>query len=90
MSVVDATLVGMPTPTTSQLLAFEVRHPGHPGDKQLAIERELGVTAARYYQLLGRVIDEPEAEQLDPILVHGLRRLRDRADARRRRQQRAA
>lgn len=83
-------MAGMPTPTTHELLAFEARHPGHPGGKQQAIETELGLTAARYYQLLGRVIDEPEAEQLDPILVHGLRRLRDRADERRRREQRAA
>lgn len=90
MSVVDASIVRMPTPTTSQLLAFEARHPGHPGDKQLAIERELGLTAARYHQLLGRVIDEPEAEQLDPMLVHRLRRLQDRADARWRRRRRAS
>lgn len=81
---------GCPPPTTSQLLAFEARHPGHPGGKQLAIERELGVTAARYYRLLGRVIDEPEAEQLDPLLVHRLRRLQDRADERWRRRQRAS
>lgn len=64
------------------LLDFEARHPGHPGHKQQAIEAELGITAARYYQLLGRAIDQPGADRLDPILVHGLRRLRDRADKR--------
>lgn len=90
MSVPRAIMAGMIIPTTPDLLAFEARHPGHPAGKQLAIETELGLTSARYYQLLGRVIDEPEAEQLDPILVHGLRRLRDRADERRQRQQRAA
>lgn len=58
--------------------------------KQQAIEIEMHVTAARYYQLLGRVVDEPEAEQLDPLLVHRLRRLRDRADARQRAGQRAS
>ena len=68
--------------STTTLLDFEARHPGHPAGKQHAIESELGITAARYYQLLARTIDEPEAEQLNPILVHGLRRLRDRADAR--------
>ncbi|MEV8023641.1 DUF3263 domain-containing protein [Microbacterium sp. NPDC080220] len=76
--------------STATLLDFEARHPGHPGHKQQAIESELGISAARYYQLLGRVIDEPEAEQLDPMLVHRLRRLQDRADARWRRRRRAS
>lgn len=70
--------------STATLLDFEARHPGHPVGKQHAIEVELGITAARYYQLLSRAIDKPEAEKLDPILVHGLRRLRDRADRRHR------
>ncbi len=70
--------------STATLLDFEARHPGHPGNKKQAIESELGVTPARFYQLLSRAIDEPEAEALDPILVHGLRRLRDRADRRHR------
>lgn len=65
------------------LLDFEARHPGHPAGKQQAIETELGVSAARYYQLLSRTLEHPEAERLDPILVHGLRRLRDRAATRR-------
>lgn len=73
----------MTVPTTRDLLAFEARHPNHPGGKQQAIETELGVTAARYYQLLSRVIDDPEAETLDPMLVHRLRRLRDREQSRR-------
>lgn len=90
MSVVAGNMTKMPTLTVLELLDFEARHPNHPGGKQQAIELELGVTAARYYQLLGRVIDEPEAEQLDPMLVHRLRRLRDRADGRRRAGQRIA
>ncbi len=70
--------------STATLLDFEARHPGHPGHKQQAIESELGITAARYYQLLSRTLEQPEAERLNPILVHGLRRLRDRADRRHR------
>lgn len=70
--------------SAATLLDFEARHPGHPTGKQHAIETELGITPARFYQLLSRAIDEPEAERLDPILVHGLRRLRDRADHRHR------
>lgn len=76
--------------STATLLDFEARHPGHPAGKQHAIESELGITAARYYQLLARVVDTREAEALDPILVHGLRRLRDRADARHRAAQHVA
>ncbi len=70
------------------LLDFESRHPGHPSGKQHAIETELGVSAARYYQLLGRAIDHPEAVKLDPVLVNGLRRLNARAVARQRGRQR--
>ncbi len=70
------------------LLDFEARHPGHPGHKQQAIESELGLTAARYYQLLGRAIEHPDAVKLDPVLVHGLRRLNARAVARQRGRQR--
>ncbi|WP_405376031.1 MULTISPECIES: DUF3263 domain-containing protein [unclassified Microbacterium] len=75
-------------PSTAQLLEFEAQHPGHPAGKQLAIESELGISAARYYQLLGRAIDDAEAVKLDPMLVHRLRRLRERADSRRRAAQR--
>lgn len=83
-------MAGMPTPTTSELLAFEARHPNHPPDKQSAIETELGIPAARYYQLLSRAVDDPASEELDPLLVHRLRRLQERADARRRGQLRSA
>jgi len=69
---------------TATLLDSEARHPGHPGHKQQAIETELGITAARFYQLLSRAIEEPEAERVDPILVHRLRRLKDRAERRHR------
>lgn len=76
--------------STAALLDFEARHPGHPGHKQQAIETELGITAARYYQLLSRAIDEPEAERIDPLLIHRLRRLRDRAEQRHRKAQHVA
>lgn len=74
--------------STATLLDFEARHPGHPAGKQHAIETELGITAARYYQPLGRAIDHPDAVKLDPVLVHGLRRLNARAVARQRGRQR--
>jgi Protein of unknown function (DUF3263) len=46
------------------------------GPKERAIRGRLGLSAARYYQLLNRLIDSPEALQHDPMLVKRLRRLR--------------
>ena len=60
------------------LLEFESRWNGHGAAKEDAISRELDLAPARYYQLLGRVIDDPDAATYDAILVHRLRRLRDR------------
>lgn len=37
---------------------------------------ELSLAPARYYQLLGRLIDSADALAYDPLLVHRLRRLR--------------
>ncbi|MDQ4214445.1 DUF3263 domain-containing protein [Microbacterium sp. ASV81] len=70
------------------VLAFEARWPGHSSAKEQAIRGELELTPARYYQLLGRVIDSEAALVEDPMLVRRLRRLRD--DAARRRTGRTA
>ena len=59
------------------LLAFEAEWPQHGGAKEEAIRGELDLTPARYYQLLGRVIDTADAVAHDPLLVHRLRRLRE-------------
>lgn len=47
------------------------------GAKEEAIRADLGMPPARYYQLLGRLIDTTAAQQHDPMLVKRLRRLRD-------------
>jgi hypothetical protein len=44
--------------------------------KTVAVRDRFGLSPARYYQLLNRVIDRPEALTYDPMLVHRLRRLR--------------
>ncbi len=44
--------------------------------KEQAIRERLGLSPGRYYQLLGRIIDMPEALSHDPILVKRLQRLR--------------
>ena len=65
------------------ILAFEAEWRRHAGAKEEAIRSELGLSPARYYQLLGRLIDTADAQAHDPMLVKRLRRLRDaRAQAR--------
>lgn len=65
------------------ILQFEGAWRRHGGAKEEAIRAQLGLSPARYYQLLGRLIDTTEAQQHDPMLVKRLRRLRDeRARAR--------
>lgn len=65
------------------ILAFEARWGAHVGAKEEAIRDELGLAPARYYQLLGRLIDTVEAQRHDPMLVKRLRRLRDLRETRR-------
>lgn len=67
---------GLPDGDAS-LLAFERRAWHHAGAKEEAIRVELGLSAARYYQLLNAVIDSPAALRHDPMLIRRLRRLRE-------------
>jgi hypothetical protein len=46
------------------------------GSKQAAIRDRFGLSATRYYQLLGVVIDDQAALDYDPLLVRRLRRTR--------------
>lgn len=64
------------------ILAFEAEWRRHGGAKEEAIRAQLDMAPARYYQLLGRLIDSGDALAADPLLVGRLRRLRDarRAD----------
>lgn len=59
------------------ILGFESRWQRHGGAKEEAIRAELGLTPARYYQLLGRLIDTAAALEHDPMLMGRLRRIRD-------------
>lgn len=49
-----------------------------PGPKEAAIKERFDLSATRYYQLLGELLDQPEAEQYDPLVVRRLRRMRAR------------
>jgi hypothetical protein len=59
------------------LLDFERNWQAHEGGKESAIREHFGFSAARYYQLLARVIDHPSAMAYDPLTVKRLRRRRD-------------
>ena len=65
------------------MLTFERAWWRRGGVKEEAIREEFGVSAARYYQLLGALIDSPAALVEDPMLVKRLQRLRDARAVRR-------
>jgi Protein of unknown function (DUF3263) len=74
-----------------EVLEMERREWRSPGAKELAVRTELGLSSARYYQVLNALLDSPEALRADPMLVKRLRRIRDaRVQARRTRQFRAS
>jgi hypothetical protein len=58
------------------ILDFERGWWQQTGSKERAIRKRFGLSAARYYQLLNRLIDSPEALRYDQMLVRRLRRLR--------------
>ena len=66
------------------VLAMETAWPRHSGAKEEVIRAQLGMSAARYYQLLGRLIESDAALEYDPMLIGRLRRIRDTRAARRR------
>lgn len=55
------------------LLAFEHAWPRHTGHKEEQIRRELGITPARYYQLLGRAAESREGMATHPITARVVR-----------------
>lgn len=49
-----------------------------PGTKDAAIRSRMELSPTRYYQLLAELLESPDAEAYDPLVVRRLRRLRDR------------
>jgi len=49
-----------------------------PGPKEATINVRLEMSTTRYHELLNELIDRPEAENHDPLVVRRLRRMRDR------------
>ncbi|HVM20221.1 MAG TPA: DUF3263 domain-containing protein [Egibacteraceae bacterium] len=62
---------------TRELVDFEREWTLHQGGKERAIRDHFGISAARYYQLLSKVVDDPEALAYDPLTVRRLRKRRD-------------
>ena len=60
------------------ILDFERSWWSEPGLKDTAILERFDLSATRYYQILGELLDLPEALEYDPLGVRRLRRMRDR------------
>ncbi len=58
------------------ILEFERSWWLRPGSKAAAIRTELSMSPSAYYRRLTALIDRPEAEHADPLLVRRLRRAR--------------
>jgi hypothetical protein len=59
------------------ILDFEREWWQHPGAKEDAIRQTFGLSPARYYQVLGKLMDSEAALVYDPMLVKRLQRVRD-------------
>lgn len=62
------------TPSIPQLLDFAAAHPVVRGEVENQIRRDLGITPARYFQLLGRAAASLEGQAHDPITAHRILR----------------
>ena len=68
---------GDPGDRWREILDFERRWWQLSMSKELAIRERFDISPARYYQLLNRLIELPEALEYDPMLVRRLRRVRE-------------
>lgn len=65
------------------ILDFERAWWSEPGPKGAAIQARIGLSPARYYQLLAELIASADAAAYDPLVVRRLRKLqRNRRRAR--------
>ncbi|NBE54614.1 DUF3263 domain-containing protein [Streptomyces boluensis] len=65
------------------VLALERRGWPTPGLKERAIRERLGISPTRYYQVLNALLDDPKAQEHDPVTVNRLRRVRTARRSRR-------
>lgn len=67
------------TDREKQILDFEGRTWRLRGSKENAIRDEMKMGSIAYYLALARLLDRVEAEEYAPLMVHRLRRIRDKA-----------
>ena len=60
------------------ILDFERAWWHETGPKESLIQERFELSASRYYEILGELLESPEAYEYDPLGVRRLRRLRDR------------
>lgn len=60
------------------VLDFERSWWTHEGPKEAAIRDRLDLSPTRYYQVLNRLVESADAIAYDPLVVHRLRRQRER------------
>ena len=60
------------------ILDFERSWWHHTGPKESLIQERFELSPDRYYEVLGELLESPEAYDYDPLGVRRLRRLRDR------------
>ncbi|WP_199431395.1 DUF3263 domain-containing protein [Qaidamihabitans albus] len=58
------------------VLAFERQWWKYAGAKERGIRELFGMSPTRYYQILNKLIEKPEAMRADPMLVKRLRKTR--------------
>jgi len=64
------------TPRQRDMLDFERTWWSEAGPKGAAIQARIGLSPARYYQLLAELIGSADAAAYDPLVVRRLRKLR--------------
>ena len=75
--------LGVLTDREKAILEFEGSWWLYPGPKDRAIRDYLDLSATRYYQVLRRVVDVPDALSFSPMTVRRLRRVRHESRQRR-------
>jgi hypothetical protein len=65
------------------MLDFEREWVACQGRKETEIRSRFGVSAARYYQLLAKVIEQPAAAEYDPFTTKRLRRSKQQRERQR-------
>lgn len=60
-----------------RILELEKHYPKYDGRKDHQIRERFDMSATSYFQILTRLLDDPEALWMEPVLINRLRRLRD-------------